>query len=428
VPVGIDAVGDRNFDDGWSIDVFRLLLSRFHAQGVTLMRRTIAIPAVVLIALLAIGGGLAATHRFPLGRVPPQPAAAPVIPVVAGAVESHDVPIYLRGVGTVIAYNTVLVRSQIQGQITKIAFTEGQTVHAGDLLAQIDPRPYQAQVDQVTATRDRDQAQLANAQANLGRYTQLGEKGWATPQLVETQTAQVAQLQSAIKADEALIEAANVQLGYTRLTSPIDGVTGVRQVDVGNIIHPTDPNGLVVVTQIEPISVIFSLPETDLPKIQQQMAKGPLTVLAYSQDDTIELDQGKLMLVDNEILQTTGTIRLKAEFPNTAHRLWPGELIDVWLLLDTRHNGLTVQASAVQQGQQGAFTYVINPDNTVAARPVKVAQISRGQALIDAGLTANEQVVFDGQYKLQAGSHVTILHGKAAEEAAAQNAQQNLIP
>jgi len=280
----------------------------------------------------------------------------------------------------------------------------------------------------VTATRDRDQAQLANAQANLGRYTQLGEKGWATPQLVETQTAQVAQLQSAIKADEALIEAANVQLGYTRLTSPIDGVTGVRQVDVGNIIHPTDPNGLVVVTQIEPISVIFSLPETDLPKIQEQMAKGPLTVLAYRQDDTIELDQGKLMLVDNEILQTTGTIRLKAEFPNTAHRLWPGELIDVWLLLDTRHNGLTVQASAVQRGQQGAFTYVINPDNTVAARAVKVAQISRGQALIDAGLTANEQVVVDGQYKLQAGSHVTILHGKAAEEAAAQNAQQNLIP
>jgi multidrug efflux system membrane fusion protein len=202
----------------------------------------------------------------------------------------------------------------------------------------------------------------------------------------------------------------------------------VRQVDVGNIIHPTDPNGLVVVTQIEPISVIFTLPETDLPQIQQQMAKGPLAVLAYSQDDTIKLDEGKLTLVDNEILQTTGTIRLKAEFPNPAHRLWPGELIDVWLLIDTRHNGLTVQASAVQQGQQGAFTYVINPDDTVAVRPVKVSQISQGQALIDSGLSANEQVVVDGQYKLQAGSHVTILHGKAAAEAAAQSAQQNLIP
>jgi membrane fusion protein, multidrug efflux system len=392
------------------------------------MHRKIIISVVSAIAVLAIGGGFAATRGARSQRPVVPPAATPIVPVVADRVSSHDVPIYLRGVGTVIAYNTVLVRSQIQGQITKIAFTEGQTVHAGDLLAQIDPRPYQAQVDQVTATRDRDQAQLANAQANLGRYTQLGDKGWATPQLVDTQKAQVAQLQSAIKADEALIEAAKVQLDYTRLISPIDGVTGVRQVDVGNIIHPTDPNGLVVVTQIEPISVIFTLPETDLPKIQQQMPKGTLSVLAYSQDSTIKLDEGKLTLVDNEILQTTGSIRLKAEFANTAHRLWPGELINVWLLLDTRHDGLTVPASAVQQGQQGAFTYVINFDNTVQVRPVTVSQISGGQALVDSGLTANEQVVVDGQYKLQAGSHVTILHGKAAEEAAAQSAQQTPIP
>jgi multidrug efflux system membrane fusion protein len=392
------------------------------------MRRKIATLAASLVAVLAIGAMLVARHEFQSAAPPPAPI--PTVPVVAGVVSSQDVPIYLRGVGTVIAYNTVLVRSQIQGQITKIAFTEGQTVHAGDLLAQIDPRPYQAQLDQVTATRDRDQAQLANAQANLGRYTELGEKGWATPQLVETQTAQVAQLQSAIKADEALIEAANVQLGYTSLTSPISGVTGVRQIDVGNIIHPTDPNGLVVVTQIEPISVIFTLPETDLPQIQQQqeMANGPLRVLAYSQDGTLKLDEGKLMLVDNEILQTTGSIRLKAEFPNTAHRLWPGELINVWLLLDTRHNGLTIPASAVQQGQNGSFSYVITPANTVQVRPITVSQISQGQALIDAGLTANEQIVVDGQYKLQAGSHVTILHGKAAEEAAAQNAQQIPIP
>jgi membrane fusion protein, multidrug efflux system len=392
------------------------------------MRRRIVVPAALAVAALMVGGAFAVTHKVAAERSTPPIAATPIVPVVADFVSSHDVPIYLRGVGTVIAYNTVLVRSQIQGQITKIAFTEGQTVHAGDLLAQIDPRPYQAQLDQVTATRDRDQAQLVNAQANLGRYTQLGDKGWATPQLVDTQKAQVAQLQSAIKADEALIEAARVQLDYTKLISPIEGVTGVRQVDVGNIIHPTDPNGLVVVTQIEPISVIFTLPETDLPRIQQQMAKGPLAVLAYSQDDTIKLDEGKLTLVDNEILQTTGTIRLKAEFANTTHRLWPGELINVWLLLDTRHDGLTVPASAVQQGQQGAFTYVINPDNMVQVRPITVLQVSGGQALIDAGLTANEQVVVDGQYKLQAGSHVTILHGKAAEEAAAQSAQQTPIP
>jgi multidrug efflux system membrane fusion protein len=352
------------------------------------------------------------------------------VPVVAGVVAQHDVPIYLTGVGTVIAYNTVVVHSQIQGQVVSINFTEGQTVHAGDLLAQIDPRPYQAQLDQVIATRDRDQAQLVNAQANLARYTQLGDKGWATPQLVDTQKAQVAQLQSAIKADEALIEAAQVQLTYTKLTSPIDGVVGIRQVDIGNIIHPTDPNGLVVVTQIEPISLIFTLPETDLPKIQQQQekTKGSLTVLAYNQDDTIQLDQGTLGLVNNQILQTTGSIQLKANFPNKAHRLWPGELVNARLLLDTRHDGLTVAASVVQQGPKGAYAYVINPNNTVEMRPVTVAQISEGQALIDSGLKANEQVVVDGQYKLQPGTQVTILHGQAAEEAAAQSAQQAPIP
>jgi membrane fusion protein, multidrug efflux system len=220
--------------------------------------------------------------------------ASPLVPIVAGGVAQHDVPIYLTGVGTVIAYNTVVVRSQIQGQLFNINFTEGQAVHAGDLLAQIDPRPYQAQIDQYSANRDRDQAQLQNAVANLNRYTPLEIKGYATPQLVDTQKAQVSQLQNAVKSDEALVYAANVQLSYTRLTSPIDGVTGIRQIDVGNIIHPTDANGLVVVTQIEPISLIFTLPETDLPQIQQQQqkTKGPLTVLAYSQDNTIKLGQG----------------------------------------------------------------------------------------------------------------------------------------
>jgi membrane fusion protein, multidrug efflux system len=392
------------------------------------MRRKVLISASLAVAAIAILGGLAATHRLPFGRSAPVPTTVPPAPVVAGAVASHDVPIYLRGVGTVIAYNTVIVRSQIQGQITQINFNEGQTVHVNDPLALIDPRPYQAQLDQYIANKSRDQAQLTNAQANLTRYTTLGNQGWATPQLVETQKAQVGQLQAAIKADEALIEAAQTQLSYTRLTSPIDGVTGIRQVDIGNIIHPTDPNGLVVVTQLQPISVIFTLPETELPKIQQALAKGPLTVEAYSQDNTIKLDEGKLDFIDNEILQTTGSVRLKAEFPNPAHRLWPGELINAWLLLDTRPNGLTVPAGAVQQGSQGAYVYVIDSDNTVALRPVTVAQVSRGQALIDRGLTANEQVVVDGQYKLQPGTHVTILHGKAAEEAAAQNAQQVPIP
>jgi multidrug efflux system membrane fusion protein len=385
--------------------------------------------SVVAIGLIVIAGGaaFAAVHKASPRR---QQAPVPSMPVVAGTVSTQDVPIYLRGIGTVIAYNTDIVRSQIQGQLTQIAFTEGRAVRAGDLLAQIDPRPFQAQLDQVTATRDRDQAQLTNALANLGRYTQLAGKGDATPQLVDTQKAQVAQLQNAVKSDDALIEQAQVQLEYTRLTSPISGITGVRQVDVGNIIHPTDPNGLVVVTQIEPISLIFTLPETDLPQIQQQMAAShtPLKVLAYSQDDKIQLDVGKVDLINNEILQTTGAVQLKAEFPNTAHRLWPGELVNARLLLDTRKNGLTVPAGAVQQGQQGFYAYVIKPDNTVEARTITVGQTSNGQALIDSGLAANEQVVVDGQYKLQPGSHVTILHGKAAAEAAAQSAQQIAIP
>jgi multidrug efflux system membrane fusion protein len=383
----------------------------------------------VLLAVLAGGTGLALMAKS-ASKSSAGPTTPPPVPIVAGTVTQHDVPIYLTGVGTVVAYNTVVVRSQIQGQLVSINFKEGQTVHAGDLLAQIDPRPYQAQIEQLTANRDRDQAQLTNALANLDRYNSLAQKGDATPQLLDTQKAQVSQLQNAVKSDQALIDAANVQLSYTRLTSPIDGIVGIRQIDIGNVIHPTDPNGLVVATQVEPISVIFTLPETDLPEIQQQQlqTKNPLTVLVFSQDGRMQLDQGKLTLVNNQILQTTGSIQLKAEFPNTAHRLWPGELISMRLLLDTRHDGLTVPASVVLQGPQGSYAYVINADGTVAIRPVKVAQIWEGQALVDSGLNANEQVVVDGQYELQPGTPVTILHGQAAEEAAVQSAQQAPIP
>jgi len=393
------------------------------------MKKKVVVPAALVTAVLAAGGLLYFTHIHPLEKADVT-AAPPAAPIVAGTVAQHDVPIYLTGVGTVIAYNTDVVRAQIQGQIISINFTEGQTVHAGDLLAQIDPRPYQALIDQYTGNLERDQAQLINAQANLTRYTNLGDKGWATPQLVETQQAQVGELQAAIKADNALIDAAKVQLSYTRLTSPIDGVVGIRQIDVGNIISPSNTNGLVVVTQLHPISLIFTLPETSLPQIeqQQQNTKTPLGVLAYTQDNSTLLDQGVLGLVNNEILQTTGSIQLKANFPNTSNKLWPGQLVNARLLLDTRHNGLTVPAAVVQQGTKGPYAYVVNPDSTVAIRPIKVAQISDGQALIDSGLKANEQVVVDGQYKLQPGTHVTLLHGKAAEEQAAQDALQAPIP
>src|ERR1700761_742035 len=393
------------------------------------MKKRVVVPAALLTAALSAGGLLYFMHANPLQKVDAEPTP-PTVPIVAGTVAQHDVPIYLSGVGTVIAYNTDIVRAQIQGQIISINFTEGQTVHAGDLLAQIDPRPYQALIDQYTGNLERDQAQLKNAEANLTRYTTLGHEGWATPQLIETQQAQVGELQAAIKTDKALIAAAKVQLSYTRLMAPIDGVVGIRQIDVGNIISPSNTNGLVVVTQLDPISLIFTLPETNLPQIQQQeeKTKTPLKVIAYNQDNTIKLDEGDLGLVNNEILQTTGSIQLKANFANKPKRLWPGELVNARLLLDTRHNGLTVPAAVVQQGPKGAYTWVIKPDDTVAIRQIKVAQISDGQALIDSGLDANEQVVVDGQYKLKPGAHVTLLHGKAAEEQAAQDAMQAPIP
>ena len=394
------------------------------------MKKKVFISAALVIALAGGGGILRLTHTSGLQGAAAAPAPPAPVSVVAGVVPQHDVPIYLDGVGTVIAYNTDVVRAQIQGQITSINFTEGQAVHAGDLLAQIDPRPYQAMIEQYTGNLERDQAQLTNAQANLARYTKLGDKGWATPQLVETQTAQVGQLKAALKTDQALIDAAKVQLGYTRLTSPIEGVVGIRQIDVGNVISPSTTNGLVVVTQLDPISLIFTLPETVLPQIQRQQQKNnvPLSVLAYSQVHTMQLGRGELALVNNEILQTTGSIQLKATFPNKSHTLWPGELVNARLLVDTRHNGLTVPASVVQQGPNGAYAYVVKADSTVTVRPIKIAQISDGQALIDSGLQANEEVVVDGQYKLQPGTHVTVLHGKAAEEAAAQQAQQAPIP
>jgi membrane fusion protein, multidrug efflux system len=393
------------------------------------MRKRLVLVAALVVAAGAVGtAGVVVRHHPSSAPATTQAPTPPPVPVVAAKVTGHDVPIYLRGVGTVIAYNSVVVRSQITGQITKITFRQGQTVQKGDLLAQIDPSPYQAQLDQAIANRDRDQAQVGNAQANLDRYTPLLSKGFATQQLVDTQKAQLAQLQAMVKSDEAIIESARVNLAYTRLTSPIDGITGIRQVDEGNVIHPTDANGLVNVTQIQPISLIFTLPETTLTQIQQEMAKGPVKVLAYTLDDKTKLDEGELLLIDNQIIQTTGTIRLRATFPNASRMLWPGQLDDVRLLLRTQQNGLTVATGAVQQGPQGAYVYVIADDQSVQIRPVTVGQISEGQALIESGLKSDETVVVDGQSRLQPGSHVKVLHGRAAQEADLQSAVEKAIP
>ena len=393
------------------------------------MKKKIVIPAALLTAAFAAGGLLYFTHIHRLEKADAAPAP-PTVPIVAATVAQHDVPIYLTGVGTVIAYNTDVVRAQIQGQIISINFTEGQTVHAGDLLAQIDPRPYQALIDQYTANLERDQAQLINAQANLTRYTTLGQKGWATPQLLETQKAQVGQLQAAIKADQALIDSAKVA---AQLHAPdvADRWRGRDSTDRRRQHHqPVHPNGLVVVTQLDPISLIFTLPETVCRKSSSnsKRPRTPLAVFAYNQDDTALLDKGELGLVNNEILQTTGSIQLKANFANKSRRLWPGQLVNARLLVDTRHNGLTVPRRRRAARPDRALRLCRQSRQTVAIRQVKVAQISDGQALIDSGLQANEQVVVDGQYKLQPGAHVTILHGKAAQEEAAQDALQAPIP
>ncbi|AMN42649.1 efflux RND transporter periplasmic adaptor subunit [Rhodoplanes sp. Z2-YC6860] len=389
------------------------------------MRNPIAIALTA--AVVTAAAGFAAIHFFDAPVSGPA-APPPSVPVVATTVTQHDVPIYLHGVGTVVAYNNVIVRSQITGQIVNIAFTQGQTVHKGDLLAEIDPRPFKAQLDQAIANRDRDQTQVVNAQANLNRYVPLAEKGWATQQLVDTQRAQLAQLTAIVQSDEAVIEQARTNLAYTRLIAPIDGVTGIRQIDIGNIIHPTDINGLVDVTQIEPISLIFTLPQTDLTRIQPAMAKGALTVDAYSQDDKVELDEGKLDLVDNQIIQTTGTIRLRASFPNTKRQLWPGELVNARLLVETRHNGLSVPAEAIQQGPNGAFVWVVGTDGTAQIRPITMAQISDGQALIDTGLQPNTTVVTAGQYRLQTGAQVRVLKGDATKDVVLQSAVEQAIP
>jgi len=363
-------------------------------------------------------------------------AFTPAVPVVAAAVKSGDVPIYLHGIGTVDAWNTVVVRSQIQGPLIRIAFNEGQMVHKGDLLAEIDPRPYQVALEQAEAQLAKDQASLADAELDLKRYNTLVAQNSIATQTRDTQVATVGEDRAQVKLDQAQIDSARVQLSYTRLTSPIDGVTGIYQLDVGNIIYPNSTNNapnstnnaLVAVTQIQPIAVIFTLPEADLPEIQQQVAKGPMTVLAYSQDNKTLLGRGRLLVVNNEIDQTTGTLQLKAVFPNKQSRLWPGQLVNARLLLETLPHGLTVPAPAVQQGPNGAYVYVIEPNATVAIRPVTVVQIGNLRAVIASGLKAGERVVVNGQSRLQPASRVAVVTGQAAQQLAGQSVPGMEIP
>ena len=333
-------------------------------------------------------------------------AAGPV-PVVAGAVMQKDVPIYLDGLGTVQALNTVTVRVRVDGQLEKVAFEEGQDVHVGDLLAIIDQAPYKAALAQAEARQNQDQAQLSNAKLDLTRYTDLVAKKVISSQQYDTQKALVDQLDATVRNDGAAVESAKVNLNYTTVVSPLEGRTGIRLVDQGNIVHATDQTGLVVITQLHPISLIFTLPEQNLTQIHEHTMKGEtLAVLAVDRDSQTTLDRGELSVIDNQIDTTTGTIRLKATFDNPKLQLWPGQFVNARLHITTRKDGLVVPAPVIQRGPNGAYVFVIKEDETVELRPVKVGQIDNGEALIDEGLAAGEQVVVDGQYKLQPGSQV----------------------
>jgi multidrug efflux system membrane fusion protein len=336
-----------------------------------------------------------------------------------------DVPIYLQGLGTVQAFYTVTVTARVDGELQKVGFTEGQSVHTGDLLAQIDPRPNQAAFEQAVATKAKDAAQLANAKRDLQRYTVLQPEDLASKQTVDTQRATVDQLTAQLQIDQAVIDNARTQLDYTRIVSPINGRTGIRLIDPGNIVHAADTTGIVVVTQMQPISVIFTLPEEDLGAVNAALAAGSVAVTTLSRDAGKELDRGTLTLIDNQIQQATGTLKLKATFSNAHNTLWPGQYVNARVLVRTERNATTLPTSAVQLGPDGPFTYVVKGDSTVEVRPLKIGAQSDAVTVVTAGLALNERVVTSNQYRLQAGTHVTLNAPASAASAAKTSTVRN---
>jgi multidrug efflux system membrane fusion protein len=364
--------------------------------------------SLIIMSCLVLGLGATAVWYVRGAGVGQQPqSAAPPVPAVAQKVAVGDVPIVMSGIGTVMPYNAVDVHAQVTGTIDRIGFVEGQAVHPGSLIAQLDPRPYQAALQQAEANLGRDQAHLTNAQANLDRYVPLQKNGFASTQQVTDQSAMVTQLQAAVLSDKAAIFNAQTQLGYTTITSPIDGVTGIRRVDVGNILQPNTAMPIVTITQIQPISVVFTLSQKDIPGVQDAMATSSLTTIAYGQDDRTRLGQGTLLLVNNAVDTSSGTVQLKATFPNQNRALWPGEFVNVTLIVGVRHNGISVPISALQQGQNGTFVYVVRPDSTVRQAAVTVGQTLDGHALIDHGLSPGDTVITAGQYRLSDGVRIT---------------------
>jgi membrane fusion protein, multidrug efflux system len=331
---------------------------------------------------------------------------APPIPVTVAMAERRDVPILLQGLGTVQASNTIAVHSQIDGKLQSVNFIEGQEVHKGDTLAIIDPRSLQAALDQAKAKKAEDQAQLIAAQKDLDRFTTLANKAFETRQNLDNQQGKVDQIKATIEADQAAIDNAQTQLSYATITAPIDGRVGFRQVDAGNIIHANDQNPLTVLTQIRPVVATFTLPQKNLTDVRESMLRGTVPVHAFDQDNKNELAAGELMLVDNQIDQTTSTIRLKASFANNDDRLWPGEFVHLRVEVDTRKGAVTVPPVALQRGPQGYYAWVIKTDNTAEQRPIEASPVNDEVAIVTKGLAPEERVVVNGQYRLQAGSRV----------------------
>jgi len=367
---------------------------------------------LIAVAILAASGGGWLMLRGSIAAEPSPPAA--IVPVTTAAAARQDLPVYLSGIGNVQALYSVLVRSRVDGTLDSVNFTEGQEVKKGDLLAVIDPRPYQAALDQAAAQKAKDEAGLANARVDLERYAHLVRNQFASQQQVDTQQMTVNQALAAIKADEASIETAALNLSFTHIVSPLNGRVGLRMVDPGNLIHANDASGIVNVTQVHPITAVFTLPEENLPQVIDAMRAGHVSVLAYSSDHKTRLSAGELLTPDNAIDATSGTIKLKALFQNADNRLWPGQFIDARVQVIVLHEAVTVPAAAVQRGQDGLYVYVVKPDSTVAMRPVEEAMEQDGMAVIAKGLNGGEQVVTNGQSRLTDGVRVAP-HGAPSE-------------
>jgi len=364
---------------------------------------------IVLIAAVGVGG-FYGWQRFhgdnrATAANPAQKSARNAVRVTTAPVEKADFPVYLTGLGTVQGFYTVLVRTRVDGQIDKIAFKEGQMVKQGDLLVEIDPRPYQAALDQAVAKKAQDEANLANANLDLQRYTQLGE--FATRQQLDTQHSTVQQLTAQIAADEAAIFNARTQLDYTAIKSPIPGVAGLRQVDLGNIVNAATQTGIVTVAQVEPIAVIFTAPEEQLPYIAEAQAVQPAKVIAITTDGKKPLAEGTLSVVNNQVDTSSGTIRLKALFENKDHALWPGQSVSTRLLLKTLKDATVVPDDAIQHSTDGLYAYVVNQDNKAELHKIKVSQSIDGRSVVDDGLSPGQQVITAGQYKVQPGTLVS---------------------